>query len=83
MNTKNWRRLNVYLTASRNERAFLRTYDRLVHIAEHVHKIGAALLATQQNVMILHHRLQALERKAGITPDDPQLIVKTNERMQA
>ena len=79
----NWHRLNVWATASRNERAFVRTYDRLVHVAEQVHKIGSALLATQHNVIALHERLRDVEKQLDITPPDPQLIIKTNERMQA
>lgn len=73
-------RMNVWKWLARNERAWLRTYDATLKTAQHVQHIGAAVLATQRNIVILHERLKAVEQKTGITPIDPQLIVK-DERM--
>lgn len=78
----NWHRLNVWVSVARNERAWLRTYDAGLKTAQHVQRIGAAVLAMQRNVVILHHRLQAVEAKLGIVPADPQLVVRERtERM--
>ena len=79
----NLNRLNVWKTAARTERAWLRTYDAGLKTAQHVQRIGMATLALQRNVVILHQRLQAVEAKTGITPADPLLVVKSDERMQA
>ena len=76
-------RANIWKWLERNERMLLRTYDAGLKTAQHVQRIGMATLALQRNVVILHQRLQAVEAKTGITPADPLLIVKSDERMQA
>ena len=75
--------VNVWARQERIEGMMLRTFDTVIKTGKHVSQIASAVMSLQQNVMILHHRLQAVENQVGIQPADPQLIVPTKERMQA